>query len=103
MTIVPRVPLVFRVSLPPGLRPTTSSLTGTVERDVWQATYVAPPAAGVMVHLVFDRRSPADLRGTTLLFVISGVPGDAPGAWPAWLPRERDAWHARTMVIEPVY
>jgi hypothetical protein len=52
---------------------------------------------------VFDRRSPADLRGTTLLFVTSGVPGDASGAWPAWLPRERDAWHARTMVIEPVY
>ena len=37
-----------------------------------------------------------------MLFVTSGVPGDAPGAWPAWLPRERDAWHARTMVIEPV-
>ena len=103
VTIVPRVPLAFRLSLPPGLRPSTSSLTGTVARDVWQATYVAPPAAGVIVHLVFDGRSPVDLRGTTVLFVTSGVPGDAPGAWPAWLPRERDAWHARTMVIEPVY
>jgi len=103
VTIVPRVPLVFRLSLPPGLRPSTSSVTGIVERDVWQATYVAPPAGGVIVHLVFDRRSPTDLRGTTLLFVTSGVPGDPPGAWPAWLPRERDAWHARTMVIDPVY
>ena len=58
VTIVPRVPLAFRLSLPPGLRPSTSSLTGTVARDVWQATYVAPPAAGVIVHLVFDGQSP---------------------------------------------
>ncbi|HKV99248.1 MAG TPA: hypothetical protein VJN96_05465, partial [Vicinamibacterales bacterium] len=102
VTIVPRVPLAFRLSLPAGVRPSTSSLTGTVARDVWQATYVAPPAAGVIVHLSFAGRSPADLAGTTVLFVTSGVPGDAPGVWPAWLPRERDAWHARTMVIERV-
>jgi hypothetical protein len=103
VTIVPRVPLTFRLSLPPGLRPSTSSLAGIVERNVWQATYVAPPSAGVIVHLVFDGRSRVDPRGTTVLFVISGVPGDAAGGWPAWLPRERDAWRARTMLIEPVY
>ena len=100
--IVPRVPLTFRLSLPAGVRPSTSSLAGTVARDVWRATYVAPPPAGVLVHLAFEGRSPADLSGTTVLFAISGVPADAPGAWPAWLPRERDAWHARTMMIETV-
>ena len=102
VTIVPHMTVAFRLSLPPGVRPATSSLAGTVTRDVWHATYVALPAAGVIVRLTFDGRSPADLRGTTVLFVTAGVPSDTPGNWPAWLPRERDAWHARTMVIESV-
>jgi len=102
VTIVPRVPLVFRLSLPAGIRPATSSLAGVMTRDVWHATYIAPPAAGVIVHLTFNDRTSADLSGTAVLFVVSGVPGDAPGSWPAWLPRERDAWHARTMLIETI-
>jgi hypothetical protein len=102
VTIVPRLPLAFRLSLPAGVRPSTSSLAGVVDRDVWQATYVAPPPAGVIVHLTFEGRSTADLQGAAVLFVVAGVPGDARGGWPAWLPRERDAWHARTMLIETV-
>ena len=102
VTIVPRVPLAFRLSLPAGIRPATSSLAGTTAHDVWHATYIAPPAAGVIVHLTFKDRTPADLNGSAVLFVLSGVPGDAPGSWPAWLPRERDAWHARTMLIETI-
>src|SRR5262249_12038170 len=102
VTIVPRVPLAFQLSLPAGIRPATSSLAGTTTRDVWHATYVAPSATGVIVHLTFKGQSPADLHGTTGLFVTSGVPGDAPGVWPPWLPRERDAWDARTMLIETI-
>lgn len=102
LTIVPHRPLVARLTLPPHLQPSVSTLPGIVVNDVWRGTYIAPPPSGVIAHLEFDALAAGALRGAELVYFLSGVPGPTPETWPAWLSRERTAWEATTILIEPV-
>ncbi|HUL72857.1 MAG TPA: M28 family peptidase [Vicinamibacterales bacterium] len=99
VTIVPRGPVTVRLSLPAGVRPANSTVAGAETAGVWRATYVAPPASGLDMHLEFDREAPEDLARSTVVLISAGVPDGAPGAWPAWLPQERATWRARTFII----
>jgi hypothetical protein len=99
VTIVPRVPLTVRLTLPPGVRPASSSIAGAEVGGTWRATYVAPPPSGLVVHLVFDGQTPEALARSTIVIITAGVPAGAPGAWPPWLPRERATWRARTFIV----
>ncbi|MFI5177328.1 MAG: hypothetical protein ACHQO8_02125, partial [Vicinamibacterales bacterium] len=100
VTIVPRTPLTVRLSLPPGVRPATSSVAGVVTGGAWRATYVAPPPEGLVVHIAFDGEVANELARTTIVLIAAGVPAGAPGAWPPWLPRERATWRSRTFIIK---
>ncbi len=102
VTIVPRALLTVRLVLPPGLRPSSSTLAGVVIDQAWRATYIAPPPAGLTIRLTFDGRDRVDLNGAALMFLTSGVPGVGGERWPAWLVRERTAWRTRTILIEPL-
>jgi len=102
VTIVPRTLLTVRLVLPAGVRPSTSTLAGVVIDRTWRGTYVAPPPAGLTIRMTFDEREAIDLRGGLLMFTSAGVPAEAGEVWPAWLTRERTAWRARTIVIEPL-
>ena len=99
--IVPRGPLAVRLTLPAGVRPARSSAAGVVVGGAWRATFVAPPAAGLTIHLEFDRPD-VDLAGATLTWSTSGVPTATGGDWPGWLPRERTTWRATTVVIQTI-
>ena len=100
--IVPREPLAVRLVLPPGLVPAASTIAGTISGDRWSATYVAPPASGLDVHLVFAGRTPADLQQTVVVLMTHGLPGaaDASGR-PAWLSNARAAWRTRSYFLVP--
>ncbi len=101
-TIVPRALLTFRLVLPAGLRPWSSTLAGSVVDRAWRATYVAPPPTGLTIRMTFDGQDRVDLSGGAIMFTTAGVPEGASEPWPAWLTRERIAWRARTIVIEPL-
>ncbi len=97
--ITPLEPLTFRLVLPTGVLPVTSSLAGVTSGGAWRATYVAPPSTGTTVHLTFRRRTSADLASAALIILTPGVPGSRAGAWPAWLLRERATWKASSLRI----
>jgi hypothetical protein len=102
VTIVPRALLTLRLVLPAGLRPSSSTLAGAVVDGTWRATYVAPPTSGLTIRMTFDGQDRVDLNGAAIMFTIAGVPASAAERWPAWLTRERAAWRARTILIEPL-
>jgi hypothetical protein len=100
VSIVPHDLLVVQLELPPGVRPDESTLTGVMKDGRWSATYVAPPAAGLDVHLVFAGRSATDFQETTVVLYTSALPNAAPGRrTPAWLPNERATWRTRSEFI----
>ena len=101
VTIVPRVPLTVRLTLAAGIRPVSSSVAGVVNGNSWRATYVAPPAPGLTLHLVVDEGAVARLSEASVVLITTGV-SDASGGWPAWLPREHAAWHSTTVMIDTI-
>lgn len=102
VTIVPRALLTFRLVLPTGLRPSSSTLAGSIVDGTWRATYVAPPTSGVTIRMTFDGAGRVDLSGAAIMFTTAGLPASAAEPWPAWLARDRAAWRARTILIEPL-
>ena len=99
IVIAPLEPLTFRLVLPTGVLPVTSSLAGVASGGAWRATYVAPPSTGTSVHLTFRRRTAADLASAALIILTPGVPGSRAGGWPAWLLRERATWKASSLRV----
>jgi hypothetical protein len=102
ITVAPRALLTFRLLLPAGLQPSTSTLAGAVVDGTWHATYVAPPMSGLTIRMTFDGQDRVDLNGGAIMFTTAGVPGSPGESWPAWLSREHTAWRARTVLIEPL-
>lgn len=92
-----------RFVLPPGVRPARANLPGVVRRDgSWAATFVAPPAEGVAFRATFRRADEAALARAAVVVVAAGLPGGT--GWqrlPAWIPRGRATWTARSWYIVP--
>jgi len=95
VTVVPRHPgLAISFVLPAGVEPARSNLPGTLRVGRWTATFVAPPADGLLFRASFATAEPARLRDLRVVATAAG-PGDRSG-WepPAWLPQSHTAWTA---------
>jgi len=105
VTVTPERPgLSVSFILPSGLTPARTNLPGVLRQGRWTATFVAPPADGVMWRASFGGRADdQQLRGTRISVTDTGFP-DSDG-WqrlPAWLPQERAVWTASaTWVVVP--
>ncbi len=103
ISVVPRQPgLVLSFVLPAGLRPARASLPGVIRSGRWTATYVAPPADGVLFRASFGPGPAPALKDLRVAATAQGSTADQGWLPPAWLPRERTAWSAEaTWVVDP--
>jgi hypothetical protein len=94
VTVVPREPgLTLTFLMPHEAIPARSSLPGIDRNGGWAATYVAPPAEGVVFRASFGRTAPDVLRGAQVLVASPRFPnGTGWQGLPAWLPQERMVW-----------
>jgi hypothetical protein len=103
LTVIPRrTGLAVSFVLPEGVTPARSSLPGAPRLGRWTATFIAPPADGILWRATFGSRDSARLREIRVAVTDFGF-ADAPG-WqrlPAWLPQERAVWTANATWIVP--
>lgn len=104
VTAVPRRQgIAVSFVLPQGITPARSSLPGLPRLGRWTATFVAPPADGVVWRARFARVDPARLRDIRVVVTDSGFPGG--NGWqrlPGWLPQDRAVWNSTaTWVVPP--
>lgn len=94
VTVVPKRPgLTVSFVLPGTLVPARSNLPGVVFSR-WIATFVAPPAEGIVWRASFPAAAAAQLRDVRVTVTDEGFPGG--GGWqrlPAWLPQDRAVWN----------
>ena len=94
VTVVPKRPgLAVSFVLPGTLVPARSSLPGVVIGR-WIATFIAPPAEGIVWRASFPAAAAGQLRGVRITASDEGFPGG--GGWqrlPAWLPQDRTVWN----------
>jgi len=100
VTVVPKRPgLAITVILPAGLEPARSSLPGIDRRGRWTATYVAPPAEGIVFRASFAKIAPPALRDLRIAATVQGGRDWPP---PAWLSEVRTAWTVdATWIVAP--
>jgi hypothetical protein len=103
VSVVPRQPgLVLSFVMPAGVRPARASLPGVVRSGRWTATYVAPPADGVLFRASFGPGAAPSLNDFRVLATARGSTADQGWQLPSWLPRERTVWTAEaTWVVDP--
>ena len=95
--VMPKRPgLAITFVLPAGLEPARASLPGVVRRERWTATYVAPPADGIVFRASFGRTLPSALHD---LRIVATVQAGREWPLPAWLPPQRTAWTAEASWI----
>jgi hypothetical protein len=103
ITAVPRRPgVAVSFVLPAGLTPARSSLPGAMRLGRWTATFIAPPADGIVWRATFGAKDAARLREIRIAVTDFGF-ADAPG-WqrlPGWLPQDRAVWTANATWILP--
>ena len=104
VTVIPRMPgLGISFVLPAGVEPARSNLPGIVrDGGRWTATYLAPPAEGVVFRASFGGSDSSRIRDLRVMATASG-PGDGSGwSLPPWLPQEHTAWTASaSWVVAP--
>ncbi len=100
VTVVPRRPgLAISFILPAGLEPARSSLPGIRRRDRWTATYIAPPAEGIVFRASFGKIAPPALHDLRIAATVQGGRDWAP---PPWLAPQRTAWTVdATWIVAP--
>ncbi len=103
ITAIPRRPgLAVSFVLPAGLTPARSSLPGATRLGRWTATFIAPPADGIVWRATFAVKDSGRLREIRIAVTDFGF-ADAPG-WqrlPGWLPQDRAVWTANATWIVP--
>jgi hypothetical protein len=67
-----------------------------LRRDRWTATYVAPPADGIVFRASFGRTPAAVLRE---LRIVATAQAGREWPLPPWLPATRTAWTAEAVWI----
>ncbi len=104
ITAVPRRPgIAVSFLLPAGVTPARSSLPGVLRLGRWTATFIAPPADGIVWRATFAAKDAARVREIRLAATDFGF-ADAPG-WqrlPVWLPQDRTVWTVNATWIVPV-
>ncbi len=104
VTVIPRMPgLAISLVLPAGVEPARSNLPGIVrDGGRWTATYLAPPAEGVVFRASFGGSDSSRIRDLRVMATASG-PGDGSGwSLPPWLPQAHTAWTASaSWVVAP--
>ncbi len=100
-TVVPSQPgVTVTFVAPAGQKPARSNLPGIVRNGRWSATYVAPPADGVVWRAYFGTTDPSPFAATRMVVTSGRIPGGT--GWqslPAWLPQERTVWGANAAWI----
>ena len=103
ITAVPRrAGLAVSFVLPAGMIPARSSLPGATRLGRWTATFIAPPADGIVWRATFAAKDGGRLREIRIAVTDFGF-ADAPG-WqrlPGWLPQDRAVWTANATWIVP--
>jgi Peptidase family M28 len=101
VTVVPQEPgIALTFAAPHNVTPARSNLPGIVRLDRWRATYVAPPADGVVWRASFAAKDAASLAATRVLAVSGRLPGGQ--GWqqlPPWLPQDRTVWTSSAIWI----
>jgi hypothetical protein len=100
VTVIPKRPgLAITFILPAGLEPARSSLPGIDRRGRWTATYIAPPAEGIVFRASFGKIAPPALRDLRIAATVQGGRDWPP---PAWLVEARTAWTVdATWIVAP--
>jgi hypothetical protein len=92
--VVPREPgVTVSFRLPRGLTPARHNLPGAQRLGLWTATFVAPPAEGIVFRASFNVEEAARLPETTVIVSSARFPGGQ--GWqglPAWLPQQHAVW-----------
>ena len=105
VTVVPRkAGSVVALVLPEGVAPIDSSVAGTMRSKRWQALFAAPPPGGAVFRLRLRAADAGSLAGARVIVQTAGLPGgEGTAGLPPWLPRERSAWSARSVVLLPIW
>ena len=100
VTVMPKRPgLVITFILPAGREPARSSLPGIDRRGRWTATYIAPPAEGIVFRASFGHIAPPALRDLRIAATVQGGRDWPP---PPWLSEARTAWTVdATWIVAP--
>jgi Peptidase family M28 len=94
LTAVPRRSgMAVSFVLPAGVTPARSSLPGALRLGRWTATYIAPPADGILWRASFGPAAAGRLQDTLVVVTESGFPGGS--GWqrlPDWIPQDHAVW-----------
>jgi hypothetical protein len=94
LTVIPRRPgIAVSFVLPRGVTPARSSLPGAQRLGQWTATYIAPPADGILWRASFGTPVADRLQDLRVVVTESGFAGGS--GWqrlPEWMPQERAVW-----------
>jgi hypothetical protein len=92
--VAPRRPgIAVSFVLPRGVMPARSSLPGALRLGQWSATYIAPPAEGIVWRASFAAGAAARLPDLRVVVTESGFPGGT--GWqrlPDWIPQDHAVW-----------
>jgi Peptidase family M28 len=104
VAVVPQEPgLSVAFVLPAGVVPARHNLPGVPRQGRWTATYIAPPADGVVFRASFRTEDAARLNEVVVAASSARFPGGQ--GWqslPAWLPQDRTVWSAAATWLVPV-
>jgi hypothetical protein len=94
VAVTPRRPgIAVSFVLPRGVMPARSSLPGALRLGQWSATYIAPPAEGIVWRASFAAGAAARLPDLRVVVTESGFPGGT--GWqrlPDWIPQDHAVW-----------
>ena len=94
LTAVPRRRgMAVSFVLPQGVTPARSSLPGALRLGRWTATYIAPPADGILWRASFGTAAAGRLQDIRVVVTESGFPGGS--GWqrlPDWIPQDHAVW-----------
>jgi len=105
ITVVPRkARSTVTLVLPKGVTPIESSMAGMDRKGRWQASFTAPLPGGAVFRLRLRAADVGSLANARVVILTMGLPGGGDGfpGLPSWLPRERSAWSAGSVVVLPI-
>lgn len=104
ITVVPaRRGIALSFVLPAGVIPARTSLPGALRLGRWTATFIAPPAEGLVWRAAFGTTGAGQLQGVQVVATEASLAEAAAGTGlPQWLPQDRAVWSAAaTWVLPP--
>jgi hypothetical protein len=89
--------------MPAGITPARSSLPGALRLGRWTATFIAPPADGIVWRASFPASDAGRIQDIRVVVTDFGFPGGS--GWqrlPDWLPQDRAVWSGTATWVVPI-